>query len=112
MLFSVLFFPTLDIFGKEVFICWAEENNSYDGNVQVLDVWDSQWWHILEKKANSKTTSVAAEKLTNSWSQITEIWKACYTVSIKSYKEVTQEKDENKIIKWMALDNKVTNIDY
>ena len=36
VLFSVLFFPTLDIFGKEVFICWAEENNMNDWKVQVL----------------------------------------------------------------------------
>ena len=57
-------------------------------------------------------TSTAAEKLTNSWSQIKEILKACYTVSTKSYKEVAQERDENIFIKWMALDNSLTNFDY
>jgi len=41
-------------------------------------------------------TSAAAEKLTNSWSQIEEISKACYTVSTKSYK-VAQERDENRL---------------
>lgn len=57
-------------------------------------------------------TSTAAEKLTNSWSQIKEISKACYTVSTKSYKEVAQERDEIILIKWMALDNSLTNFDY
>ena len=54
---------------------------------------------MLEKKINTQMTSTAAEKLTNSWSQIKEILKACYTVSTKSYKEVAQERDENIFIK-------------
>ena len=67
MLFSHcgLFLHTLDIFGKEVFICWVEQKKNYDWKVQVFDHFEIANDNRENKYTSRRTNSTTVDELTS-----------------------------------------------